>query len=183
MLSSLTLIKAVWQYTFEMPCLLFSDKVCWVIWSSLTVPIKYRIKKKQKKNTSRMCTWHSGKWPLNSVSIACLLEHPNVMLRWLKSSNSKATPATNTNGYSLVSCYLKAASVLAACLSLTQTLAPSLQFHFYGLCKSREPKLCSRGERGQEMQRAIDLLARRACDLFMAFRFTLWDVRSCEAEH
>lgn len=59
-----------------------------------------------------MCTWHSEKSPLNSVSIACLLEHTNMMIRWLTSSNTKATPAKNTKGYSFVSSYLKAASVL-----------------------------------------------------------------------
>lgn len=87
-----------------------------------------------------------------------------IMIWWLLSSNTKATPATKINRWSasLVSCYLKATLVLAACLpqldpdTHTKTVVP-----LYGLCEAREPKqLCPfLQEKGLQMWKAKDLLA------------------------
>lgn len=54
----------------------------------------------------------------------------------------------------------------------------------YGLCEGREPKqLCP----FLQWKRPANVKSKRscpkACDLFMAFRFTLSDAGSCEAEH
>lgn len=62
----------------------------------------------------------------------------------------------------------------------TKTVVP-----LYGLCEGREPKqLCP----FLQWKRPANVKSKRspcwkACDLFMAFRFTLSDAGSCEAEH
>lgn len=58
-------------------------------------------------------------------------------------------------------CYLKATSVLAACLNSTQTFTPRLWFRFM-VCvraENQNKSACSCNEKGKKMWKAKDLLA------------------------
>lgn len=64
-----------------------------------------------------------------------------------------------------------------------QTCAPRPWFHFMVSREPRERCPFLRWNKGQQNMKSQRSFCLKACDLFMAFRFTLSDVGSCETEH
>lgn len=86
---------------------------------------------------------------------------------------------------SFVSCYFKATLVPTACLNSTKTLTPRLWFRFMVCAKAENQNNSARScnEKRPANVKSKGSTCWGACDLFMAFSFTLSDARSCEAEH